>query len=161
MDYFNKILLTAFVIIVYVSNINAQQARNESFPLTIAFLEIYDLDTTYKPTWESMTIPPNWGYQIDDYIYKLIITITVIGEEIWNEPFTLVYELPGHNREFVVINEERFELLPDRFNEILVEVHTKQKGWVKFELAMIDELTGEILIPVNSYPLRRRDFLLE
>lgn len=61
----------------------------------------------------------------------------------------------------LLFNEERFNLIPDSFHEFLVEVRTKQNGWAKFELAMYDELTGSIYVPINSYPLRRRDFLLE
>ena len=76
-------------------------------------------------------------------------------------PFALVFELPDSKRGFIVVNEEQYELLPEKFNQFLVEVHTKKKGWAKFELAEYDELTGEAYIPQNTYPLRRRDFLFE
>jgi len=150
-----------FLLIISVEKISAQTNEHEVFPLTIPFIEIYDLDTTYIPTWETQTIPPNTGYGINDFVYKLVITITVMGKETWNKPFTLIYDLPGYKREYIVLNEELYELSPDIFNKFLVEIHTKQKGWAKFELANYDETTGGIYVPANSYPLRKRDFLLE
>ena len=64
-------------------------------------------------------------------------------------------------KDFIIINEEKFQLIPDSFHDFLVEVRTKQIGWAKFELAVYDELTGSVYVPIDSYPLRRRDFLLE
>jgi len=64
-------------------------------------------------------------------------------------------------KDFIIINEERFQLIPDSFYDFLVEVRTKQIGWAKFELTVYDELTGSVYVPIDSYPLRRRDFLLE
>jgi hypothetical protein len=84
-----------------------------------------------------------------------------MDKEIWDKPFALLYELPGREKEFILVNEERYELLPEKFNQFIVEVLTKEKGWTKFELAVFDEASGGVYIPINSYPLRRRDFLLE
>jgi hypothetical protein len=133
----------------------------DMFPLTIPIIEIYDLDTTYKMTWMTRTIPPREGHKIDKYVYKLVITITVMDKDIWDKPFALLYELPGREKEFILVNEERYDLLPDRFNQFIVEIRTKKKGWSKFELAVYDEVSGGVYVPINSYPLRRRDFLLE
>lgn len=133
----------------------------KAFPLTIPIIEIYDLDTTYKLTWMTRTIPPREGHKIDRYVYKLVITITVMDEEIWDKPFALLYELPGREKEFILVNEERYELLPEKFNQFIVEILTKQKGWAKFELAIYDEISGGVFVPINSYPLIRRDFFME
>ena len=157
-----KACLTYLVLVAGSMNLHSQiEKENSYFPLTIPFIEVYDLDTSFAPTWSTKSIPQNRGYRIDDYIYKLVITITLIDQENWNEPFALVYELPNSDREFIVINEERYELSTDNFNQFLVEVHTKEKGWAKFELALINDLSGGFYIPLRSYPLRRRDFLLE
>jgi len=151
-----------FILFVLLEKSPAQTIEEKDlFPLTIPFIEFYDLDTTYKLTWKTRTIPPREGYKIDKYVYKLVITITVMNKEIWDKPFALLYELPGREKEFILVNEERYELLPEKFNQFIVEVLTKEKGWVKFELAMFDEVTGGAYIPINSFPLRRRDFLLE
>jgi hypothetical protein len=40
-------------------------------------------------------------------------------------------------------------------------VLTKQNSWAKFEMAIYDEVLGGVYIPLNSYPLKKRDFLLE
>ena len=157
-----KASLTYLVLVASSMNHYSQiEKENSYFPLTIPFIEVYDLDTSFTPTWITKSIPPNRGYRIDDYIYELVITITVIGQKNWNEPFALVYELPNSEKAFIVINEERYELLPDNFNQFLVEVHTKEKGWAKFELAVFNDLSGGFYIPLKSYPLRRRDFLFE
>ncbi len=159
-----SIKFTALIIsllIISVQKISAQTNKYEIFPLTIPFIEIYDLDTTYKMTWMTRTIPPQKGHKIDKYVYKLVITIILMDDEIWDRPFALLYELPDLERGFIVVNEERYQLFPDKFNQFIVEVMTKQKGWAKFELGDYDEPTGGIYIPVNSYPLRKRDFLLE
>jgi hypothetical protein len=151
-----------FILFVLLEKSPAQIIdEKDFFPLTIPFIEIYDLDTTYKLTWKTMTIPPREGYKIDKYVYKLVITITVMDKEIWDKPFALLYELPGREKEFILVNEERYELLPEKFNQFIVEVLTKEKGWAKFELVVYDEVLGSAYIPLNSYPLRRRDFLLE
>ncbi len=154
-----------FIFIIYfiVKPSFPQQTDPSSyFPLTIPIIEIIDKDSTYTQSmWLTRRFPPTKSYRLDEYVYTLVLKIVVLGSESWNKPFVLFYELPKGEKEFMIINEEQYELLPDRFNDFLAEIHTKDKGWVKFELAMIDELTGEILIPVNSYPLRRRDFLLE
>jgi len=151
-----------FLIITCGSKVSAQADKGKDiFPLTIPIIEIYDLDTTYKLMWKTRTIPPREGYKIDKYVYMLVITITVMDKEIWDKPFALLYELPGREKEFILVNEERFELLPEKFNQFIVEVLTKEKGWTKFELAVYDEVLGGAYIPLNSYPLRRRDFLLE
>ena len=151
-----------FILFVLLEKSPAQTIEDKDlFPLTIPIIEFYDLDTTYKLTWKTMTIPPREGYKIDKYVYKLVITITVMNKEIWDKPFALLYELPGREKEFILVNEERYELLPEKFNQFIVEVLTKEKGWVKFELAVYDEVTGGIYVPINSYPFRRRDFLLE
>jgi len=131
------------------------------FPLTIPFIDLYNLDTTYHTTWRTFKIPPQFKGSIDEFIYKLVITITIVGKESWNKPFALMYEIPGYKKDFIVVNEEKYELLPDKFNQFIVEVRTKKKGWAKFELAIFDEVSGGVYIPVNSYPLRRRDFLLQ
>jgi hypothetical protein len=159
----SRLLIIIFIlIIVLVGKVLAQSDKEKSiFPLTIPIIEIYDLDTTYKLTWKTRTIPPREGYKIDKYVYKLVITITVMDKEIWDKPFALLYELPGREKEFILVNEERYELLPEKFNQFIVEVLTKEKGWTKFELAVFDEASGGVYIPINSYPLRRRDFLLE
>ena len=151
-----------FILFVLLEKSPAQTIEEKDlFPLTIPFIEFYDLDTTYKLTWKTRTIPPREGYKIDKYVYKLVITITVMNKEIWDKPFALLYELPGREKEFILVNEERYELLPEKFNQFIVEVLTKQKGWAKFELAVFDEASGGVYVPINSYPLRRRDFLLE
>ena len=161
----NRLKCVPFVIFILfvLSGKSPAQTNQEKdvFPLTIPFIEIYDLDTTYKLTWKTRTIPPREGYKIDKYVYKLVITITVMDKEIWDKPFALLYELPGREKEFILVNEERYELLPEKFNQFIVEVLIKEKGWVKFELAVFDEASGGVYIPINSYPLRRRDFLLE
>jgi len=161
----NKLKYIPFVIFILFVLLEKSPAQiideKDFFPLTIPFIEIYDLDTTYKLTWKTKTIPPREGYKIDKYVYKLVITITVMDKEIWDKPFALLYELPGREKEFILVNEERFELLPEKFNQFIVEVLTKEKGWTKFELAVYDEVLGGAYIPLKSYPLRRRDFLLE
>jgi len=161
----NKLKYIPFVIFILFVLLEKSPAQiideKDFFPLTIPFIEIYDLDTTYKLTWKTKTIPPREGYKIDKYVYKLVITITVMDKEIWDKPFALLYELPGRDKEFTLVNEERYELLPEKFNQFIVEVLTKEKGWAKFELAIYDEVLGGAYIPLNSYPLIRRDFLLE
>lgn len=158
----SNIIVLLSIIIVFVNPSPAQNLEEESnFPLTIPFIKIYDKDTTYQTTWITWTIPPNRGYKVDKYIFSLLITITVVGKETWDKPFALVYELPGDKKEFIIINEERFELIPDSFHEFIIEVRTKQIGWAKFELAIYDENTDDVYIPQNDFPLRRRDFLLE
>ena len=111
--------------------------------------------------WITLKIPPKRVYKFDEYVYKLILTIVVLEKDSWNEPFVLLYELPDREKGFIVVNEEQYDLLPDRFNEFIVEIHTKEMGWAKFELANYNELTGGFYVPENSYPLRRRDLLLE
>jgi hypothetical protein len=151
-----------FLILIFSEKTLAQSESDQNtFPLTIPFIEIYDLDTTYNTLWATRIIPRKHYHSIKDFVYKLVITITVVGNETWNKPFALVYEIPDYTKELIVVNEERYDLLPDRFNQFIVEVHTKKKGWAKFELAEYDELTGEAYIPQNTYPLRRRDFLFE
>ena len=156
--------LVAVLIITFVE-INYPQADkvDPPFPITIPFIDLYSLDTTYHTTWRTFRIPPKEYHKgsIDEFIYKLVITITVVGNETWNQPFGLVYEIPGYKKDFIVVNEEKYDLLPDKFNHFIVELRTKKKGWAKFELAVYDEVTGGIYVPINSYPLRRRDFLLE
>lgn len=132
-----------------------------TFPLTIPFIKIFDKNTSYKPTWKTRTIPPQYGSQIDKYIYNLIITITVLDDKIWSEPFALIYNIPGLESGFIIVNKERYDLLPDRFNELIVEIRTIHQGWAKFELASYDELSGDVYIPGKDFPLRRKDFLLE
>ena len=157
-----NIIVFLSIIIVFANPLPAQNLEEESnFPLTIPFIKIYDKDSTYRHTWMTRTIPPHRGHKFDKYIFSLVITIVVVGKKTWDKPFALVYELPGEKKDFIIINEERFDLIPDSFHEFLVEVRTKQNGWAKFELAVYDELTGSIYVPINSYPLRRRDFLLE
>ena len=161
-----KHVLTIISVLLLFANLDNSLAQvsdsdEDTFPLTIPLIETYDLDTTYRTTWQTRTIPPNLGYRINDFIYKLVITITVVGSETWNQPFALVYEIPGYTKDFIIVNEERYDLLPDRFNQFIVEIRTKKKGWAKFELAVFDEVSGGIYIPINSFPLRRRDFLLE
>lgn len=108
-----------------------------------------------------MSIPPSRSYMLVEYVFTLILQIVVLGDDVWNEPFALIYELPGSEKEFIIVNEERYEILPETFNSFIVEIHTKQKGWAKFELAIFNENTGGFDVPVNFYPLRKRDFLLE
>jgi hypothetical protein len=133
-----------------------------NFPLTIPFIKIYDKDSIYTQSmWITRKIPPTQVYKLDKYVYTLILTIVVLESDSWNKPFVLFYELPDREKGFIIVNEEQYELLPDRFNDIIVEIHTKKTGWAKFELAVYDELTGGFYVPENSYPLRRRDFLLE
>ena len=162
MNSVSNIIVLLLIFIVVANPLPAQKLEEESvFPLTIPFIKIYDKDTTFQPTWISMSIPPSQGYKVNKYIFSLVITITVVGKETWDKPFALVYELPGDKKEFIIINEERFELIPDSFHKFIVEVRTKQIGWAKFELAVYDEFTGGFYVPENSYPLRRRDFMLE
>ncbi len=153
-----------FLVIIFIEIDYPQTDKvDQPFPLTIPFIDLFSLDTTYHITWRTFRIPPKEYYKdsIDEFIYKLVITITVVGSEMWNQPFGLVYEIPGYKKDFIVINKERYDLLPDRFNQFIVEIRTKKKGWAKFELAVYDEVSGAVYVPINSYPLRRRDFQLE
>ena len=158
-----NIIVLLSIIIVYTNPLPAQNLKEESdFPLTIPFIKIYDKDSIYTQSmWITRKIPPTRVYKFDEYVYTLIITIVVVENDNWNKPFVLFYELPDREKGFIIVNEEQYELLPDRFNEFIVEIHTKEMGWAKFELAVYDELTGGFYVPENSYPLRRRDFLLE
>ena len=158
-----NIIVLLSIIIVFANPLPAQNLEEESdFPLTIPFIKIYDKDSIYTQSmWTTRKIPPTRVYKFDKYVYTLILTIVVLGDDSWNEPFALIYELPDREKGFLIVNEEQYELLPDRFNEFIVEIHTKEMGWAKFELAVYDELTGGFYVPENSYPLRRRDFLLE
>ncbi len=136
--------------------------ENNNFPLTIAYIEIFNLDSIYtRSQWVTQSIPPSRPYHFKEYVYTLVLNIVVLGEDIWNKPFALIYELPDKEKGFIVINEEDYELVPESFNNLFVEIHSKKKGWAKFELAVFDEVSGGVYIPINSYPLRRRDFLLE
>jgi len=159
----SNIIVFLSLIIVFANPLPAQNMDEESdFPLTIPFIKIYDKDSIYTQSmWITRKIPPTRVYKFDEYVYTLIITIVVVENDNWNKPFVLFYELPDREKGFIIVNEEQYELLPDRFNEFIVEIHTKEMGWAKFELAVYDELTGGFYVPENSYPLRRRDFLLE
>jgi hypothetical protein len=159
----SNIIVFLSLIIVLANPLPAQNLEEETdFPLTIPFIKIYDKDSIYTQSmWITLKIPPTRRYKFDEYAYTLILTIVVVESDSWTEPFVLSYELPDREKGFIVVNEEQYELLPDRFNEIIVEIHTKEMGWAKFELAVYDELTGGFYVPINSYPLRRRDFLLE
>lgn len=162
MNSLKKMAGIFFLILIFPGKtIPQSDFKENTFPLTIPFIDIYDLDTTYKVTWKTRTILANKGRTIDKYIYRLVITITVMNNDIWNKPFALVYELPGYKKEFIIVNDERYDLLPDSFNQFIVEVRTTKKGWAKFELAEFDELTGRTYVPQNTYPLRRRDFLFK
>ena len=151
------------IVVVFTNKSFAQNVEEISnFPLTIPFIKIYDKDSLYTQSmWNTRKIPPTRTYKFDEFVYTLILTIIVLENNSWNKPFVLFYELPDREKGFIIVNEELYVLLPDRFNEFLVEIHTKEMGWVKFELAVYDELTGGFYVPENSYPLRRRDFLLE
>jgi len=157
------IVLIICQVITYFELISAQQDQREiTFPLTIPIIEIYDLDSIYtRSMWLKMSIPPSQPYSLEEYVFTLILQIVVIGDVIWDEPFALVYELPGKEKEFIIVNEEKYNIVPERFNNFFIEIHSKKKGWVKFELALFDEVSGGVYVPINSYPLRRRDFLLE
>jgi len=159
-----NIIVLFSIIIVLTNLLPAQEMEEESiFPLTIPFIKIYDKDSTYTQSmWLTRRIPPKHRiYKFDEYIYTLILKIVVLGSDSWSDPFALSYELPNGEKGFLIINEEKYELFPDQFNDFIVEIHTKEIGWARFALAVYDELTGGFYIPINSYPLRRRDFLLE
>ena len=158
-----NIIVFFSIIIVFVNPSFAQTIKDElSFPLTIPFIKIYGKDSIYTQSmWTTKKIPPTRVHKFDEYVYTLILTIVVLESDSWNAPFVLFYELPDREKGFIKVNEEQYELLPDRFNYFIVEIHTKEMGWAKFELAVYDELTGGFYVPENSYPLRRRDFLLE
>jgi len=161
-NFIINLTLAILILTTNSSYLKAQTYEEKSyFPLTIPFIETYELDTSFIPTWKTRAIPASRGYGINYFNYKLLITITVMGKENWNLPFALVFELPDSKRGFIVVNQERYELLPDKFNQFLVEVHSKKKGWATFELAALNDITEEVLIPIESFPLRRRDFLLE
>jgi len=156
----------AIIILLMLTNIEKSFTQSEdkknNFPLTIAYIEIFNLDSIYtKSQWVTRSIPPSRSYHFEEYVYTLVLNIVVLEKDIWNKPFALIYNLPDKEKGFIIVNEEEFELLPERFNNLFVEIHTKKKGWAKFELAVFDEVSGGVYIPINSYPLRRRDFLLE
>jgi hypothetical protein len=158
------VTLVFFLAITFIETSHTQSDKvDQIFPLTIPFIDLYSLDTTYHTTWRTFSIPPKDYHKgsIDEFVYELVITITVVGSEMWNQPFALVYVIPGYTKDFIVVNEEKYDLLPDRFNQFIVEIRTKKKGWAKFELVVYDELSGGVFVPINSFPLRRRDFLLE
>ena len=113
----NFIINITPAVLILTTNSSYLKARADEeksyFPWTIPFIEIYELDTSFIPTWKTRAIPASRAYGIDYFNYKLVITITVMGKENWNLPFALVFELPDFKREFIVVNEERYELLPD------------------------------------------------
>ncbi len=160
------LIFGAIIISLMLTNIEKSFAQSEDkknyFPLTIASIDIFNLDSIYtRSQWVTRSIPPSRSYHFEEYVYTLVLNIVVLGEDVWNKSFALIYDLPDKEKGFVVVNEEEYELVPEKFNNLLVEIHTKKKGWAKFELAVIDEASGGVYIPINSYPLRRRDFLLE
>ncbi|MDZ7622887.1 MAG: hypothetical protein U5J96_00345 [Ignavibacteriaceae bacterium] len=160
------LIFGSILISLLITNVDRSFAQSEdkknNFPLTIAYIDIFNLDSIYtRSQWVTRSIPPSRSYHFEEYVYTLVLNIVVLGEDIWNKPFALIYELPDKEKGFIVVNEEEYELAPERFNNLLVEIHTKKKGWAKFELALFDEVSGGVYIPINSYPLRRRDFLLE
>lgn len=160
----SRLLVFVVVLTIVFVEINFPQVNkvDQPFPLTIASIEIFNLDSIYtRSQWITRSIPPTRSYHFEEYVYTLVLNIVVLAEDIWNKPFALIYELPDREKAFIIVNEEEFELLPDKFNNLFVEIHAKKKGWAKFELAVYDEVSGGVYIPINSYPLRRRDFLLE
>jgi len=152
-----------FILFVLLEKFPAQTIKEKhNFPLTIAYIDIFNIDSIYtRSQWATRSIPPSRSYHFEEYVYTLVLNIVVLGEDVWNKSFALIYDLPDKEKGFIVVNEEEYELAPERFNNLLVDIHTKKKGWAKFELAVIDEDSGGVYIPINSYPLRRRDFLLE
>jgi hypothetical protein len=158
---FGAILITLLITNIHRSFAQAEDNKN-NFPLTIAYIEIFNLDSIYtRSQWVMQSIPSSRPYHFEEYVYTLVFNIVVLGKDIWNKPFALIYELPDTEKGFIVVNDEEYELTPERFNNLLVEIHTKKKGWAKFELAVYDEISGGVFVQNDSYPLRRRDFLLE
>jgi len=152
-----------FILFVLLEKSPAQTIdEKDIFPLTIPFIEIYDLDSIYsRSQWITRSIPPSSPPHFEEYVYTLVLNIVVLGKDVWNKPFALVYELPDKEKGFIIVNKEEYEIIPENFNNFFIEIHSKKKGWVKFELALFDEVSGGVYVPINSYPLRRRDFLLE
>ncbi len=158
---FGAILITLLITNVHRSFAQSEDKKN-NFPLTVAYIDIFNLDSIYtRSQWTTLSVPPSRPHHLEAYVYTLVLNIVVLGDSAWNKPFALIYELPNKEKGFIIVNEEEYELVPERFNNLLVEVHTKKKGWAKFELAIYDEILGGVFVPINSYPLRRRDFLLE
>ena len=160
------LIFGTIIILLMLTNVEKSFAQSEdkknNFPLTIAYIDIFSLDSIYtKSQWITRAIPPSRSYHFEEYVYTLVLNIVVLGEDVWNKSFALIYDLPDKGKGFIVVNEEEYELASERFNNLFVEIHTKKKGWAKFELAIYDEVLGGAYIPLNSYPLRRRDFLLE
>ncbi len=77
-----------------------------------------------------------------------------------DKPFALLYELPGREKEFIFVNEERYELLPEKFNQFIVEVLTKEKGWAKFELAVFDEDVRWSLHSNKFFSIKKKRFFI-
>jgi hypothetical protein len=158
---FGVILITLLITTIHRSFAQVEDNKNK-FPLTIAYIEIFNLDSIYtRSQWVTQSIPPSRPYHFEEYVYTLVLNIVVLGDDIWNKQFALIYELPDNEKGFIVVNDEEYELTPERFNNLLFEIHAKKNGWAKFELAVYDEVSGGVYVPNDSYPLRRRDFLLE
>ena len=109
----SNIIVLLSIINVFANPLPAQNLEEESdFPLTIPFIKIYDKDSIYTQSmWTTRKIPPTRVYKFDKYVYTLILTIVVLGDDSWNEPFALIYELPDREKGFLIVNEEQYELL--------------------------------------------------
>lgn len=118
------------------------------------FTECIDTAFVLNPLSES--IPSNSTYIIDKYIYEVILTIRLYGNDnYYSRPLALTFNTPDNISTTHIINQELYDFSVDDSYEYTIYLQTSEKGWTDIEINEWDmhklEIVDNIFVNFIDY----------
>lgn len=118
--------------------------------VVISSLSAELIDTTYIPNPLANSKPSNSTYIIDKFVYEVIFTLRLYGNEFnYAKPLALTFNTPDNNSSTIIINQELYQLGIDEEFEFILNIHSKEKGWANIVINEWDMYNLEIVNNLN------------
>jgi hypothetical protein len=148
-DNLMRVVFLALLLLMFSISIKAQVTSKGE--IVITFVTAKCIDTTYTlPVFQTRVYPPSLQntYVKDKLVYEVLITVRIGGDNfVFNRPLALTCYLPKNEKQTLIVNQERDELMSDMSYQYSMILTTKQKGWVKVVVGEWDDSELEI----NNY----------
>ena len=93
------------------------------------------IDTTYVRTSITRTNPPEFRFEKDKIVYMLTLKIKLYGNEYYyNSAIALTFNTPDNDISTIIVNQELYPMTFDEEYEHIINIHSREPGWVNVEI---------------------------
>lgn len=108
------------------------------------------IDITYIRSYITRINPPEYSFKIDKLVYEITLTIKLYGNEYYySKALALTFETPDNEITTIIINQELYPMTVDENYEHVLNIQSRESGWVNVKINEWDVHSLEIKNNIN------------